>query len=315
MDTLIFVFKRDVSQVCVQAETSTHRRMNVRQLASLELLPGILLRVNRHLRGLLKAGLHLYCTCHKNHVEAFNVNLITHDFCFLYKKRGLSSEKSSLVCTKAREFICLQKDDVASARKKTFVANESRLAKRFDKKSILSLTNRSTVKSNGTDVRLRNSVFSFSVVDHLNRLEEIEEMNVTKSEFITQRTSGAYIAIGGRPIFSFEFPFASQVVSPDTNAAILLSRNIKEAKQNKDKVLRFVKLDGKTIQIAVFSDASFACVVDPTSQIGYVVVFTNNQGNAYVIHCLSEKSNRVTRSVLAAEMFAAFHAFDFAGTI
>lgn len=37
--------------------------------------------------------------------------------------------------------------------------------------------------------------------------------------------------------------------------------------------------------------------------------------SANIIHCSSFKSKRITRSVLAAELFAVVHAFDYASTV
>lgn len=46
-----------------------------------------------------------------------------------------------------------------------------------------------------------------------------------------------------------------------------------------------------------------------------MVFLVDCQGNANILHYSSVKSKRVLRSVLAAEMFAAVHTFDFASTL
>lgn len=52
----------------------------------------------------------------------------------------------------------------------------------------------------------------------------------------------------------------------------------------------------------MFLDASFETDDDLTSQLGFVILLTNNFDSANILHYSSVKSKRVTRSVLAAEL-------------
>ena len=65
----------------------------------------------------------------------------------------------------------------------------------------------------------------------------------------------------------------------------------------------------------VFTDASFANNRDLSSQIGFVIVLTDRNQDANILHWSSIKCKRVTRSVLASELYALAHGFDIAAVI
>lgn len=79
--------------------------------------------------------------------------------------------------------------------------------------------------------------------------------------------------------------------------------------------LTFVPLETSSLQIAVLFDASFVGNADLFSQLGYVVTIMDENNNLNVLHYSSFKSKRVTRSVLASELFAVVYAFDYALTL
>ena len=74
--------------------------------------------------------------------------------------------------------------------------------------------------------------------------------------------------------------------------------------------LKFVKLDTKTLRLLVFTDASFANNEDLSSQIGYILALANATNKANIVHWSSVKCKRVTRSVLASELYSTVHSFD-----
>ena len=87
---------------------------------------------------------------------------------------------------------------------------------------------------------------------------------------------------------------------------------------NHNKGLEFVILDFATsndkLQIIVFTESSFANNSDYSSQIGFVIVMTDGK-KANVIHWSSVKCKRVTRSVLASELYAMAFGFDVGAAI
>lgn len=87
------------------------------------------------------------------------------------------------------------------------------------------------------------------------------------------------------------------------------------SKSNDDIVLKYVLLKKSSVKLGVFADASFASNPDLSSQIWYIVELTDDTGKSNVIHYSCVKSKRVTRSLLASELFAAIHALDFSSTL
>eukprot|EP00171_Calliarthron_tuberculosum_P023237 IDg23237t1 len=63
-----------------------------------------------------------------------------------------------------------------------------------------------------------------------------------------------------------------------------------------------------------YADAGFASNSDMSSQLGMIILLADDNGKASVIHYASWKCRRVTRSVLAAEIYALSACFDFCFT-
>ena len=94
-----------------------------------------------------------------------------------------------------------------------------------------------------------------------------------------------------------------------------LNRRLSWQIENADRGLRFVKLDINTLQLLVFTDASFANNKDLSLQIGYVLVLADASNKANIVHWSSIKCKRVTRSVLASELYGMAHGFDIGAAI
>lgn len=314
MDDQLQFFTRDVSQAYVQAETSTQRQIFVRPPASLNFPSETLLQVQKPLYGIPEAGLHWFRTYHNHHKFQLYLQPAAHDQCFLYTKRGMASLSLADQST-ARGYTCLQTDDTASGGNSQFVALESKMSSRFASKSPILLKEGSHVLFNGARVSLSGGIYTISQPDHVSKLECIPEQNTSCSDFVSQRARGAYIAAVARPDLTFGYAQASQILSPNLTATKTLNTHIKRSKESQHLNLRFVPLDRSSIQLSVFCDASFASNSDLTSQLGYIIALTDSSRNANIIHYTSVKSKRVTRSVLAAELFAAVNAFDCASTL
>lgn len=76
-----------------------------------------------------------------------------------------------------------------------------------------------------------------------------------------------------------------------------------------------MKLDKRLLRLIVFTDASFANNKDLSSQIGYILVLADSSNNANILHWSSIKCKRVTRSVLASELYGMVHGFDMGASI
>ncbi|KAK1992697.1 hypothetical protein LX36DRAFT_694129 [Colletotrichum falcatum] len=114
------------------------------------------------------------------------------------------------------------------------------------------------------------------------------DSTAAKQQYVKQRARGAYIASICQPEACFDYSIAAQHQKP----------------ANLDRGLRFTPLDLATAKLFVFVNSSFANNNDLTSQLGFIVVLANKQGNTNVVHYSSTKCKRVTRSVLASEIYA-----------
>jgi hypothetical protein len=65
----------------------------------------------------------------------------------------------------------------------------------------------------------------------------------------------------------------------------------------------------------VFTNASFANNNNNSSQIGFVIVLADGNNNANIVYWSSIKCKRVTRFILASELYKMAHGFDHAAVI
>ncbi|KAM4067548.1 cwf18 domain containing protein [Hirsutella rhossiliensis] len=102
-----------------------------------------------------------------------------------------------------------------------------------------------------------------------------------------------------------------------------LNKRIEWQINNPDRGLCYIPIDLESAKIFVFTDGSFANNKDLSSQIGFVIIIANEtaqstdsfsiRGN--ILHWSSTKCKRVTRSVLASEIYGLTSGFDLAFVI
>jgi hypothetical protein len=105
------------------------------------------------------------------------------------------------------------------------------------------------------------------------------------------------------------------VINPSEDDAKALNKRLDWQIKNPSRGLKFIKLDVDTLQLLVFTDASFANNKDLSSQIGYVIVLADATKKANIVHWSSVKCKRVTRSVLASELYGMAYSFDIGAAI
>lgn len=313
IDDNIYVFLRDVDQAYTQAKSAIRRAIFIRPPLILNIPPGYLLRVDRPLYGLPESGMHWFVTYHGHHRRSLHMAAAIHDPCLLYTRPCLSGDRQP--SSAPRGITCLQTDDTLHIGNEAFLAKEEKLSREFKCKPKAVLAIDKPLKFNGGIISLERNAVKLSQPQHIAKLSTICEDNVDISAFTTQRARGAYIASMCRPDFTYRFAACSQVVVPKKVHAKRLNEAIESAKEDPNFGLSFVRLDPSSLRVIVFADASFASNEDLTSQLGFVIGLADKHGNANIVHYSSFKSKRVTRSVLAAELFAVVHAFDYASTL
>lgn len=83
---------------------------------------------------------------------------------------------------------------------------------------------------------------------------------------ILLKARGAYIATVCQPEAAFDLSFAAQTTNPTRTEAKALNKRLQWQKENKDRGLKFVRLDMNLVKIVVFTDSSFANNKDYSSQ-------------------------------------------------
>ncbi|KAI0995534.1 hypothetical protein K3495_g12645, partial [Podosphaera aphanis] len=146
-------------------------------------------------------------------------------------------------------------------------------------------------------------------------------------EYRAQRARGAYIASVCQPEACFDLSSAAQHQNPSQINIEALNKRLKWQLDHPERGLNFIPLNLDTAKIYVFVDGSFANNSDLSSQIGFVIILANeteNNGDAgqchfeiegNIIHYSSTKCKRVTRSVLASEIYGMVHGVDMAISI
>ena len=300
---------RDISQAYTQSETPVARDIYAHAPPELGLAPHQILKVVRPLYGLPEAGTHWFRTYTNHHMTKLHMQPSTFDPCLLATTHGNSH---------ALGFVGLQVDDSLIVGNSLFLAEEERALKRagFPAKLREELQPGRRLLFNGAYIN-RSPDDSIELLPG-RQTQKIEPVNAKnqdiKAQFVAQRARGAYIVTMCQPEMAFKFAHAAQFQDPSEKQINLLNKGLEWQRKFK-KGLKFVRLDENSLKIVVFSDASFANNVDFSSQIGFVIVLTDKTGAANIIHWASAKARRVTRSVLAAELFAMSLGFDAAASI
>jgi len=191
------------------------------------------------------------------------------------------------------------------------------------------LTPTTPIKFNGGQIKLEDGVIILTQERQCQNLKlvALKEINITssrgevrqavtpKDQYVAQRARGAYIATVCQPEASFDLSFAAQVVNPKEEDAKKLNKRLQWQIDNQSRGLRFVPLDKNSLKLVVFTDSSFANNKDNTSQIGFVITIADKNNNANIVHWSSIKCKRVTRSVLASELYGMAHGFDHGAVI
>lgn len=290
-----------------------------RELAKrLNLTNDSILKVVKPLYGVPEAGNHWFKTYHSHHVNELGMEQSTYDPCLLYSNRpfgvvGLQTDDTLFVG-----------DDAFAEREQLGLQKARFLAKERER-----LTINNDLKFNGGIIHTDGTGITLTQVRQCKNLKTVSDKNTTttssrgavrqnltiKDQYIAQRARGAYIASVCQPEAAYDLSVAAQAIEPTENDVKKLNKRIQWQIENAARGLRFVKLEKETLRLLVFTDASFANNRDLSSQIGYVLVLADDTGRANILHWSSTKCKRVTRSVLASELYGMAHGFDMGASV
>jgi hypothetical protein len=316
------LFLRDITQAYVQSTTLLNRPFFIippPELATeLGLKPGFVVKVIRPLYGVPEAGNHWYKTYLAHHTDELSMQQSTYDPCLLFS-------------TKPFGVVGLQTDDTLFVGDEAFVEMEQeKLAKaNLMAKEREQLTPAHDLKFNGGIIKSCDNTITLTQERQCRNLKIVNNKNTTttssrgavrenltiKDQYVAQRARGAYVASVCQPEAAYDLSVAAQSTEQTEKDVKTLNERIQWQIQNAARGLRFVKLDKESLQLIVFTDASFANNRDLSSQMGYVLVLADDANRANIIHWSSNKCKRVTRSVLASELYGMSHGFDMAASI
>lgn len=306
------ILLRDISQAYVQSTSFLNREFFVKAPRELGLDDDHVLLILKPLYGIPEAGNHWYYTYHKHFEHNLHMEESTYDSCLLISKSDRSENFGFGI-------IGLQTDDTLILCDEKFAAKEEieRQRANFIAKPVTYLTKMRPINFNGSNISLdEDGNIMLTQQNHCNKIRLINQNDDIKSQYISQRALGAYIATVCQPEASFDLSRAAQVINPETNDVSQLNKRLTWQKSNQTRGLKFVPLDYNSLKILVFTDGSFAnCNEDMTSQIGFVICLADNSNKANIVHWSSTKCKRVTRSVLSSELYAMVIGFDMATVI
>ena len=310
---------RDITQAYPQSTSHLARPIYARPPREIigELPPGTIFKVMRPLYGIAEAGMHWFNTYHTHHRVKLGMKTSTFDLCLLmtHDKNGPFG------------LVGLQTDDTLILGDEAFIERENdELHKaKLIAKPAEKLTSTTPLLFNGCKLTINEngSRISLQQKGQGKRLELIDPHSKTcEHAYIEQRARGAYLGTICQPEAVFDLSTAAQYQHPDTAQIRALNKRLKWQIDNQSRGLDYIPLDLAQAKLYVFVDGSFANNADLSSQIGYVIVLANEVSidNGFkivgnLIHWSSTKCKRVTRAVLASELYAMVAGIDAAISI
>ncbi|RWA03359.1 hypothetical protein EKO27_g11746 [Xylaria grammica] len=306
---------RDITQAYVQSQDKLARKI-IARLPS-ELKPkypeGTVLRIVRPLYGLAESGLYWFKTYHQHHRQKLGMDVSTYDPCLLIST-GQSHDFG---------ITGLQTDDTFSFVTPSFSEKEEQeLQKakfRAKPKEVLRVDH--PIEFNGGRINLSaEGNITLTQKGQASQLAEIDPRTKDfAQQYISQRARGAYISSICQPEAAYDLSAAAQVTDPTPTDVRALNQRIKWQMDNQNRGLTFIPLDLRRTKLFIFTDGSFANNADMSSQLGFLIVLATEhrteqnlsfeiQGN--IVHWNSSKCKRVTRSVLASELYGMVNGFD-----
>jgi hypothetical protein len=257
------------------------------------------------LYGIPEAGAHWYSTYEKHHRLKLGIEQSTYDPCLMITK----DPKGPF------GIVGLQTDDTLFVRDRQFIDLEDSAlqAAGLIAKPAQTLSLGTPLVFNGCKLILRTDG-SISAIpkDQGKRIDLIDSKSPgAKQAYLEQRARGAYIATICQPEAAFDLSVAAQYQNPGPDEIKALNKRLKWQMENLERGLRFISLSLPQAKVYVFVDGSFANNQDLSSQIGYIVAIGNEleEGESFawtgnIIGYSSTKCKRVTRAVLASELYA-----------
>ena len=303
---------RDIIQAYVQSATVLQRTILAHPPKQIEHLypKGTIMVVIKPLYGIAEAGTHWWATYFNHHREKLGMETSTYDPCLLITK---SSEHFGIVGMQTDDTLILCNTDFSKLEENEL--NEAKFAAKPKEK----LSADSPLLFNGCILtKQADGSMRLCQKKQGERLRLVSnDPTISKQQYVEQRARGAYIASICQPEAAYDMSAAAQNKDIDDDAITRLNKRLRWQQKNLDRGLTYIPLDLHNAKLFVFVDGSFANNKDLSSQIGHEIFLANETttedtftmtGN--LVHWSSTKCKRVTRSVLASEIYAMINGVD-----
>ena len=305
---------RDITQAYVQSTDKLMRTLYARPPMEMRdsFPPRTIFKVVRPLYGAAESGLYWFKTYHNHHKEKLKMQISSYDPCLLITHEGETTFGMT----------GLQTDDTLSIVTPEFSRREEEELQRagFRAKPKTILSHEQPLEFNGGKVKLVRDTIVLTQKGQVKNLRTIDPTaDDAAQQYVEQRARGAYIASVCQPEAAFDLSVAAQTTTPSHDDIKALNVRIQWQINNPDRGLSYVPLQMDRAKLFIFTDGSFANNRDLSSQLGYVIALGTEhstgtghdfeiQGN--IVHWNSTKCKRVTRSVLASELYGMVGGFD-----
>jgi hypothetical protein len=174
---------------------------------------------------------------------------------------------------------------------KNFAKAEELMHRNYDMGQTQTVTNGSQIKFGGVQIgRDPDGTLRISQEAYIENLSNIKaDLHNDIASVRTARGKVSWIATWTRLDAAFDMGRLSQISPENINSEATKSCNDLNdyLKKTVKRNLIFCKLDVKSFHVVSYSDASFACNLDLSSQIGGIILLKDKNGNAHVLHWIS----------------------------
>jgi hypothetical protein len=109
---------------------------------------------------------------------------------------------------------------------------------------------------------------------------------IFRKQYIAQRARGVYLAAICQLEATFDLFYAAQSIELtfSSDDITTLNKRLKWQMKNKNRGLKYMKLDQSTLRLVIFIDAFFANNRDLSSQIEYVICLIDASNTINILH-------------------------------
>ena len=216
--------------------------------------------------GVPESGLHWFVTYQGHHCTRLGMKETRIDPCLLYLRKGST----------VHAVTALQVDDNLGHGDAEFLADEEKYSELFESKPRLIFQSGTSTTFNGATITMLDDE---SYAMHQNgKLLAMTEATI-QDELILIRAKLQYIGSCTRPDLCAPVQMmATEVLRPSKETYKRMRAIVRWAHDTSQFMLKFVRLDHATLQLLLFTDASFATTEGQNSRIGFVLVLADADG-------------------------------------